>query len=307
MDDRRERTKMDGGARLFSGRFFSPKELVTVQALVSDLQYLSITEISRTICELFAWKRRSGRLKDLECRRMLRVLEANGFLHLPYAKPTNTRAQEYSKRLTNTSDTNILDAVQEDLTDIGNIQVRYVRPHDQRRNREWRDYVEKYHYLGYRLPVGAQIRYFAFGDRNPRKVLACLQWSSPAWRVAPRDRWIEWSDEARRRNLHLVVNNSRFLILPWAHLKGLASKILSACSHRLPADWRRRFGSSPVLVETFVDASRYRGTCYAAAGWQLVGQTAGRGRSDRCHQTPGSPKHVYLLPLVPNAKEVLKS
>ena len=123
--------------------------------------------------------------------------------------------------------------------------------------------------------------------------------SSPAWKMQPRDAWIGWSDEQRRCNLQLIVNNGRFLILPWVRVKGLASKILALSARQMPRDWETRYGHRPLLLETLVDAARFRGTCYRAANWISVGQTAGRGRMDREHQKHGAAiKDILLYPLV---------
>jgi hypothetical protein len=296
---------MSDGSRVFCGRLFQAEELVTIRELVTDLRYLSFTEISRTICELLKWKRRSGRLRDLECRRMLETLDSERLLHLPEKRTKGFRAVAGSSPCpTDSPEAPLCGSVSE----MGDLVIRAVRAGDRRRNARWRDFVDRYHYLGYRLPVGAQIRYFVFAKAFPKRELACLLWSSPAWRVSARDSWIGWNDEQRRRNLQLIVNNGRFLILPWARINGLASKILSGCARRLPADWRKRYGYEPVLLETFVDSNRFLGTCYAAAGWLRVGQTVGRGRGDsEHHKQVSSRKYVFVRPLLPGAKEVLAS
>ena len=156
------------------------------------------------------------------------------------------------------------------------------------------------------MPVGANLRYLVRSKRSGEQVLACLLWSSPAWKMAPRDQWIGWNPEQRAQNLQRVVNNGRFLILPWVHVRGLASKILGQCARQLPADWERRYGYRPLLLETLVDARRFHGTCYRAANWILVGQTQGRGRMDSEHRTYGlTPKDIYLYPLCRNVQQKL--
>jgi hypothetical protein len=129
-------------------------------------------------------------------------------------------------------------------------------------------------------------------------VLACLGWTSAAWKIAVRDRWIGWSDGQRRQALPYVVNNSRFLILPWVHVTDLASHLLARCVRQLPTDWEQRYGVRPLLLETLVDPARFRGTCYRAANWRLLGATVGRGRMDRANVLTGhAPKSVYVYPL----------
>ena len=167
-------------------------------------------------------------------------------------------------------------------------------------SRRWREQLERHHYLGCRVPFGAQLRYWV---RNRERELACLLWTSPAWKMQPRDVWIGWTDEQRCHNLQAIVNNSRFLILAWVHVKGLASKILALSARHMPQDWQTRYGCRPLLLETLVDATRFRGTCYRAANWIHVGQTTGRGRMDREHQAHGQAiKDIYVYPLAHDVK-----
>ena len=170
----------------------------------------------------------------------------------------------------------------------------------------WTELIERYHYLRYRVPVGANLRYLVRSEARGGSVLACLLWSSPAWRMAARDKWIGWNAEQRRRNLQLIVNNSRFLVLPWVQVKGLASKILAQSAHQLPIDWERGYGYRPLLLETLVETQRFRGTCYRAANWIHAGQTSGRGRMDREHTAHGQAvKEIYVYPLVRHAQQQL--
>jgi hypothetical protein len=160
--------------------------------------------------------------------------------------------------------------------------------------RLFQQYIQRYHPLGYRVPYGAQLRYLV---RTPSQdVLACLLFTSAAWKMAPRDTWIGWSDPARRANLPRVVNNARFLILPWVAVPHLASHILSLAARQLPTDWLAAYGVRPLLLETLVDRP-YTGTCYRAANWIWVGQTQGRGRMDRTHEAQGTCKDILLYPL----------
>jgi hypothetical protein len=147
------------------------------------------------------------------------------------------------------------------------------------------------------VPVGANLRYCVRSARYPERVLACLLWTSAAWKMAARDRWIGWSAAQRARQLPFIVNNARFLILPWVRVPGLASKILGRCARQLPGDWELRYGYRPLLLETLVDAERFRGTCYRAANWVALGRTQGRGRMDRNHQATLRPKLVFVYPL----------
>lgn len=158
------------------------------------------------------------------------------------------------------------------------------------------------------MPFGASLRYLVRSQRAPENVLACLLWSSPAWKMAARDQWIGWNDDEQTRHLQLIVNNSRFLILPWVRVKGLASKILAACARQLPADWEKLYGYRPLLLETLVDGERFRGTCYRAANWINLGQTTGRGHMDREHAAHGEAvKDLYIYPLCRHVAERLRS
>lgn len=173
---------------------------------------------------------------------------------------------------------------------------------DKGQRRLFRELVGRYHYLGYRTPFGAQLRYLVSVATPQRRMVGGVQFSSPAWRLAPRDERIGWPDEVRERNLDRVVNNSRFLLLPWVKVHNLASRVLSLAARRLRSDWSDRYGTEPLLLETLVDPSRYQGTCYRAANWLELGSTAGRGRMDRGHQRHGlAPKTVFVYPLVRHA------
>ena len=161
----------------------------------------------------------------------------------------------------------------------------------------FRQYIQRYHYLGYKVPYGAHLRYFVRSTQPPCPLLACMLFTSAAWKMAPRDAYIGWSHPVRQANLPLVVNNSRFLILPWVRVPNLASHTLALAARQLPRDWLAWYGAQPVLMETLVDATRYHGGCYRAANWREVGLTQGRGRMDRYYTAKGVRKHIFLFPL----------
>ncbi len=278
----------------FCGRTFSVAELELIRGLTADFAALGVTEISRTVCELLDWKRPSGGLKNIECRQFLERLRGQGLLHLPALRQSQSRGPR-PVRLTARSDPE---------TELGGSAGQYeplrldlLRGEGGGDGARFREWIERYHYLGYRVPFGAHLRYLVRSERCPDRVLACLLFSSPAWKMAERDRWIGWTGAERTRNLQFIVNHSRFLILPWVRVKGLASKILSRCARQLPADWERLYRWRPLLLETLVDAERFRGTCYQAANWIALGKTAGRGRMDRHHEAQGTPKLLYVYPL----------
>jgi hypothetical protein len=168
----------------------------------------------------------------------------------------------------------------------------------------WRQLLQRFHYLGCRVPVGAHLRYFVHSANG--QILACLLWTSPAWKMAARDRWIGWTAPQRRRNLQYIVNNGRFLILPGVQVPGLASTILARSARQLPHDWRRHYGYTPLLLETLVDPQRFRGTCYRAANWIDLGQTRGGSRTDRLRQVrPQTRKLIFVFPLHRHARQLL--
>jgi len=175
------------------------------------------------------------------------------------------------------------------------VQLQLLDNSDDRRL--FRQYIQRYHYLGYKVPYGAQLRYFVRSLQPPCPLLACLLFTSAAWKMAPRDEHIGWEQAVRRANLPLLVNNSRFLILPWVRVPNLASHILSLAARQLPRDWLAAYRAQPVLLETLVDAARYHGGCYRAANWTEAGLTQGRGRMDRSGKAQGVRKHIFLFPL----------
>ena len=282
----------------FCGRTFGPSELDLMRQIVRDFSGLGVTEIARTVCELLEWTRPSGGLKNHECRQLLERLQAEGFLKLPELRHQGGRGPRRADVSGVCPEPAPVACAASECEPLELVLVE-----GKAESRRWREQMERYHYLGYRVPFGANLRYWVcHGEQE----LACLLWTSPAWKMQARDEWIGWSDEQRRHNLQRVVNNGRFLILPWVHVKGLASKILALSARQMPRDWESRYGHRPLLLETLVDTVRFRGTCYRAANWIHVGQTTGRGRMDRNHDAHGEAiKDIYVYPLVRNARHRL--
>jgi hypothetical protein len=292
----------------FSGREFFSADLRLICQITSDCAGLGITEIARTACELLEWKRPSGGLKNLECRRLIEHLAQQGLLRLPERRGAGAPGPRRAPR---TEGGESQAEIHGSAGEFGPLRLEVVRGGlaDHSGNHAlFKELLDRHHYLGYRVPFGASLRYLVRSEQVPGQVLACLLWSSPAWKMAARDAWIGWSDQERRRNLQLIVNNSRFLILPWVRVKGLASKILARCARQLPQDWEKLYGYRPLLLETLVDAGRFRGTCYRAANWIHLGQTAGRGRMDRDHAAQGAAiKDLYVYPLCRQVQQRLRS
>jgi hypothetical protein len=292
----------------FAGREFSSADLELIRQITSDFAGLGITEIARTACELLEWKRPNGGLKNLECRRLIEQLAGRGLLRLPARRG---RGAPGPRRAPRTEGGESQAEVHGSAGEFEPLRLEVVRGGQTDRGGDhalFKELLDRHHYLGYRAPFGASLRYLVRGGRAPDQLLACLLWSSPAWKMAARDRWIGWSEQERARNLQLIVNHSRFLILPWVRVKGLASKILATCARQLPRDWERLYGYRPLLLETLVDAGRFRGTCYRAANWIHLGQTTGRGRMDREHAAHGAAvKDLYVYPLCRDVAERLRS
>ncbi len=282
----------------FRGRTFGNGELELMRQTAREFSALGVTEIARTVCELLEWKRPRGGLKNHECRQLLERLQAEGFLELPAVRKLGGRGPRRADVSGSCCEPALVECSASECEPIELVLVE--GPAESRR---WREQVERYHYLGCRVPFGAHLRYWV---RHRERELACLLWTSPAWKMQARDEWIGWSDEQRRHNLQSIVNNGRFLILPWVHVKGLARKILARSARQMPRDWETRYGCRPLLLETLVDAARFRGTCYRAANWIQVGQTAGRGRMDREHTAPAQAvKDIYVYPLARDARQQL--
>ena len=287
----------------FAGRRLTAQEMVLVREVVASCDGLSRAELAQTVCELLGWRRPSGSLRGLECRRWLEELESCGWLELPAKRARRPVGRRTRVPLSERGEPGaVLEGTVREFVPV--VLEAVEKPAEQAL---FRELVGRYHYLGYRLPYGAQLRYLVFVSQPQRQVVGCVQFSSPAWRMAVRDRWIGWDEATRQRNLQRVVANSRLLILPWVRVANLASRLLAQATRRLAVDWPARYGVEPLLVETLVDAERFRGTCYRAANWQVLGTTSGRGRMDREHRRHGlACKMVLVYALVPDAARRLR-
>jgi hypothetical protein len=284
---------MIGEGLSFCGHALTESELALIRQITREFSNLALTELAATVCELLEWRRPNGGLKSRECYLFLRALHSRGWLPwLPAPQPRHRRTLPAPL---------VQEPVLSPVLLAGPLDqyrpLQLERIEDAAGRRLFRQYLQQHHYLGYRAPYGAQLRYWVRAAQPELPPLAALLFTSAAWRMAPRDRYIGWSDAARQTNLPRIVNHSRFLILPWTRIPHLASHILARAAYQLPRDWQARYGVEPVLMETLVDASRYRGVCYRAANWIEVGTTQGRGRMDRWRRAPGVPKQIFLYPL----------
>jgi hypothetical protein len=283
----------------YCGRRFSSEDLELMRQAAQDYAALGITEIARTVCEWLDWKRANGRLKNHECRLLLERLRDEGFLTLPPLRPCGKRGSRVPA-LTTISDPQ--SPIQSTIAALEPITLRLI---DEAEGFLFRQFIQRYHYLGYRVPVGANLRYLV--ESGNGRILALMQWTSPAWKMAARDQWIGWNSQQRASNLQRIVNNSRFLILPWVQVKGLASTILARANRQLPRQWKHHYGHEPLLLETLVDSARFSGTCYRAANWTCLGETVGRGRMDRHHQAHNAAKLIFVFPLNRHCREILRA
>jgi hypothetical protein len=288
----------------FCGANVSATQLEMIRETVGDCGGLSRTELANTVCELLDWRRPNGSTKGHECRLFLEELESKGILRLPVSRANGRKSAAKTLALDEGGD--VLSAtLSGKLCELGPVRLELVQTRQQQR--QWGDWVDRYHYLGCKVPFGAHLRYFVLTTRPQPQRVGCLQVSSPAWRMAPRDQWIGWDDAQRLRGLQRIVQNSRFLILPWVKIPYLASSALSVLARGVAQDWEAVYAVMPTLMETLVDPSRFRGTCYRAANWIHLGQTSGRGRMDRGHRHHGAaPKDILVYPLCRKAREKLR-
>jgi hypothetical protein len=288
----------------FCGSRVSAAELELIEGVITDCRWLSRTELAHSVCELLDWRRANGSLKAHECRLFLEYLENKGFLCLPASKGNGCRPRRkpsVSRGEPETAGEPLVGT----LGELGTALLELVET--QKDRLQWREWVGRYHYLGCKVPFGAHLRYFVRIDGPKVQRVACLQISSPAWRIAVRDQWIGWDDRQRLKGLQRIVQNSRFLILPWVRVSNLASAVLAQMARQIANDWQIRYGARPLLAETLVDPARFSGTCYRAANWIHLGQTSGRGRMDRGHNRHGAaPKEVFVYPLCRKAREKLR-
>jgi hypothetical protein len=272
-------------------------ELEKIRQIIASDKRLNRVKISRRVCELFGWYKRDGGLKEMSCRVALLRMQRDGLIRLP--PPQKGNGNRTAKvRITSASDPQ--SEVRVGAGALGALRLEMVVKGVT--SRLWNELIERYHYLRHKPLPGAQLRYLVFSDLG---LLAVLGFGASAWSVADRDSYIGWTAKQRRRNLHLIVNNARFLILPWVQSRNLASRILSLACKQITDDWQAKYNYSPVLLETFVEMNRFAGTCYKAANWTQVGITQGRGKLEKSKQGKLPKKYILLYPLVRDFKEQL--
>ena len=281
------------------GREITAQEIETARETVKLCCGLSRTELAETICEHWGWMTASGAGKVTACLDVLEELEWQGELHLParHKRPNaeRVRGAEHTPR-TAAPDEGLVGK----LEAVSPVRLELVENRGQAKL--WNEYVDRYHYLGYRKPFGCTRRYFVVGAPG---LLGCVLVAGSARAIKARDEWIGWNKQRRQENLPWVINNTRFLIFPWVEIRHLASHVLGQLARRVGEDWQRRWGYRPHLMETFVDPAKFSGTCYRAAGWIELGKTTGEGLRRKGHAYTSTPKLIYVKPLSEDFRERL--
>jgi len=275
----------------YRGRVVTDKDIVFINELIAQNPGDSRWALSRKLCLAWNWVQPNGALRDMVCRGLMLELHRAGHIRLPEKKrsPNNPFVDRKKPEKIHIDQT----LLKTELFNIRPLEFCQVRrsPYEKLFN----SLVEHYHYLGYCHPVGEQLKYIIYAHKRP---IACLAWSSAPRHIGSRDRFIGWGAEARKKHLHLLACNTRFLILPWVRVPSLASHILGRMTKILARDWRRIYNHPICYLETFVDKTRFSGTCYRAANWIYLGDTTGRGKNDHTHKANRSIKAVWGYPLI---------
>ena len=282
----------------YRGRVFTTADILFIRELIAAHPGESRRRLSQKLCEAWQWKQPNGALRDMVCRGLLLMLDRTGQIQLPAvrfvpANPLVRRARPAPVQIEMTP----LEGRIDHIAPLHLAQVRRT-PEE----RLFNSLLEQYHYLRYEQPVGEHAKYLVWARERP---IACLAWSSAPRRLGSRDRYIGWSAEARRRNIGFIAYNTRFLILPWVRIENLASHILARMAARISEDWQQMYGHPIYFLETFVDSERFRGTCYRAANWVLLGKTTGRGKQSNSYVPNRSIKEILGYPLTKRFRELL--
>ncbi len=282
----------------YRGRNISRGEILFLQQFIADHPQLSRRALSRKLCELWQWKQANGTLRDMVCRGLLLLLDRGGEIQLPPARrASRNRPEGWERPEPLVPDNRPVRGLLDTLLPLEFQQVRRSAAEPL-----FDSLIEQYHYLRYQQPVGEHLKYLVSAKGQ---AIACLAWCSAPRHLAPRDHFIGWSAEARRRNLHLLAYNTRFLILPWVQAPHLASHILGRMAKIVPSDWQRLYAHPVYWLETFIDPARFQGTCYRAANWLHLGSTTGRGHNARTSKCTQPVKELFGLPLHRRFRELL--
>ncbi len=281
------------------GRDLSSADIVYIRELIAAHPEASRRALSRLLCEAWEWRQPNGSLRDMVCRSMLLLLDRAGQITLPpvsYVRhnPLASRQKPAPVRIDRSP-------IEMSLRELRPLELMQVRRTEE--EALFNSLMEEHHYLGYEQPVGEHLKYLVSAKEG--RPIACLAWSSAPRHIASRDYFIGWNAEARRRNIRFIAYNTRFLILPWVRVEHLASHSLGRMAAQISADWQRLYGHPIYYLETFVDPERFRGTCYFAANWKLLGQTTGRGKQSNSYVPNRSLKNVLGYPLTRHFRELM--
>ena len=284
----------------YRGRVIDSGDILSIREFIAANPGVSRRKLSEKLCEEWNWRQANGALRDMVCRGMLLMLDRAGHIELPAVRlrPNNPLARR-ARPAPALIDMTPIEGPLSELRPVELAQVRRTADEGL-----FNSLMEEHHYLGYEQPVGEHLKYLAIAQGRP---IACLAWSSAPRHIGSRDRYIGWSAEARKRNIHLIAYNTRFLILPWVRVPHLASHILGRMAAALSPDWEQMYGHPVYFAETFIDPGRFRGTCYRAANWQFLGLTTGRGKNDHTYKPNRPIKEVLGLPLTLRFRELLQS
>ncbi len=271
----------------YCGRQFTAPELDWIRHCMHEHPEIHRKELSLRFCKQFGWLKPDGGLKDMSCRVAMLRMERDGLIRLPARQGQHHPPGKRLKRTLKGEPQAEIRKKAGELT----LHFEAVTPET---SGLWNELIDRYHYLGYKPLPGAQLRYFIESQYG---TVSLMSFSAAAWKTAPRDRYIGWDCQTRKRNLQMVVNQSRFLILPWVKARNLASRLLGMATRRLSDDWQGRYNYRPVLVESFVQKDKFAGTSYKAANWTKVGQTQGRGKLDRDMRRALPVKTIWLYAL----------
>jgi hypothetical protein len=282
----------------YRGRLVTAEDILYIGELIAAYPRESRRTLSKKLCEAWQWKQPNGALCDMVCRGLLLMLDRAGQITLPPV--SYVRHNPLAKRARPAAVLIDTAPIEVKLQEIQPLEFEQVR----RTGDEplFNSLMEEHHYLGYEQPVGEHLKYLVWAQGRP---IACVAWSSAPRHLGSRDRYIGWSGEARRRNIRFIAYNTRFLILPWVRVKHLASHILGRMAMRISDDWCRMYGHPIYFLETFVDPDRFRGTCYRAANWVLLGKTTGRGKQSNSYVPNRSIKEVLGYPVTKRFRELL--
>jgi Domain of unknown function (DUF4338) len=282
----------------FSGRTFSPQELEWLKGLLCS-ESLTRQQLSRRVCQQLNWINPAGRLKEMSCRVALLRMERAGLIDLPAPLHPNTNGRTSPKEWTIPKSEGPL------ILAAGQLRSLRLEVVQTKQDAGWyRAIMRQHHYLSCKPMAGAQLRYLIWSGNW---LLGGLGFGAAAWMLAARDRWIGWSASQRERRLEWIVNNSRFLLLPWVQSRNLGSSVLGRVARQLPQDWQHRYGYRPVLIESLVEDERFWGTCYQAANWLCLGQTTGRSKLEKSHSQIVPIKRIFVRQLSPDFRDLLRS